>query len=158
MNGDRPRRYAASLFPGIEGIRLLPLGTDAMLVNLSTNGALIECPNRSAPGSTVTIEFSGSFSPGLVDGRVIRCEVKGIGSDGSMRYHIGLAFTAPIILPSDATAEPDPRAAAPAAHAAAPAAPVAAPSEPAAAPAVTPAPAAQGQPAAPAPPVLRNRW
>ena len=44
MTGERPaRRYAAATFPEIRGIRLLPSGAEATLVNLSATGVLVEC-------------------------------------------------------------------------------------------------------------------
>jgi hypothetical protein len=137
MTGERPaRRYAAATFPEIRGIRLLPSGAAATLVNLSVTGVLVECTSRSVPGTVLTVEFAGTFNPASIEGRVIRCEVKGIATDGSLRFHIGLAFSTPIALPNDASDGPDARGAAPA-------------------PA---APAAVGFPAMGAPPVLRNRW
>jgi hypothetical protein len=164
MTGERPaRRYAASSFPEIQGIRLVPSGASATLVNLSATGILVESTSRSVPGMVLTVEFAGTFSPASVEGRVIRCEVIGIGADGSLRFNIGLAFTTPIALPTGAADEPGARAPAPASSPPAPAAPPPAPAAPPPAATAPPrAPAAPPQAAAIAPtasaPVLRNRW
>jgi hypothetical protein len=136
VSGEGPaHRYPAVSFPEIEAVRLSPVGATASLVNLSSSGILVECTSRSVPGTALTVEFVGSFSPASVEGRVIRCEVKGISPDGSLRYFIGIAFMAPIPLPNEAARKSDPRTAPPSA----------------------PIPAAASGPAesAPAP---RNRW
>jgi hypothetical protein len=136
MTSERPaRRYAAHSFPEIQGIRLVPPGAAATLVNLSATGVLVECESRLLPGKVVTVEIAGTFSPASIEGRVIRCEVIGIATNGSLGYRIGLAFSTRIALPKPAEEETDVRAAAP----------VALP--PAAAPG-----AIAGAP------VLRNRW
>ena len=135
MSSERAaRRYAASSFPQIQEVRLVPPGAVASLVNLSTSGILVECESRLVPGSILTVEFTGTFTPSSMEGRVIRCEVIGIATGGSLRYRIGLAFSTPIALPTETADQSE-------APAPAPAAP----------PPVT-AVAAAG------PPVLRNRW
>jgi hypothetical protein len=129
------RRYPASAFPEIQGIRLRPPGVDATLVNLSATGVLVECASRSLPGTLLTVAFTGTFSPALIECRVVRSEVVGIASDGSMRFHLGLAFSTRIALPNETENDDD--------------APAAAPSAP---------PVADSAAAAVAEPVLRNRW
>ena len=136
MTSERPaRRYAAHSFPEIQGIRLVPPGADATLVNLSATGVLVECESRLLPDKAVTVEIAGTFSPASIEGRVIRCEVIGIAATGSLLYRIGLAFNTPITLPNGAEAESGASAAAPVAVA-----------PPAPAETITAAP------------VLRNRW
>jgi hypothetical protein len=106
MKGNRvARRRRASSFPEITGVRLAPIGGEATLVNLSATGALVECASRLAPGKSVTVIFEGSFTPSSVDSRVVRCEVAGIGSDGSLRFHLGLTFAQRLMLADDE--EPD---------------------------------------------------
>jgi hypothetical protein len=126
------RRYPASAFPEIQGIRLAPLGVVATLVNMSATGVLVECASRPVPGAAVTVHFKGTFNPASIEGRVVRCEVAGIAADGSLRFHLGLAFTTRLALPNEAEDEVDARAATPSA----------------------PPLAAAGVVA----PVLRNRW
>jgi hypothetical protein len=136
MTGEQAaRRYPASTFPEIQGIRLAPIGVSATLVNLSASGVLVECAGRAVPGSMLTVQFKGTFSPATIEGRVVRCEVMGIAADGSLRFHLGLAFSSRITLAIEAGGEVE-------ASMAVPVAPLVA----AAAAAVS------------AEPVLRNRW
>jgi hypothetical protein len=132
------RRYPASAFPAITGVRLTPLEVAAKLVNLSATGILVECANRPAPGGLLTVHFAGTFVPASVPARVVRCEVAGIAPDGSLRYHLGLAFSERLALPDDLEADADAQAT----PAAVP--PVVAAAVPATAPASAP--------------ILRNRW
>jgi hypothetical protein len=134
MTGERPApRYAAQSFPEIQGIRLMPPGAPATLVNLSATGVLVECESRLLPGRVVTVEIAGTFTPSSIQGRVTRCEVIGITASGSLGYRIGLAFNTRITLPNGEAAAVPP-----------------------AAPASLPAVAAPD--VVPSPPVLRNRW
>ena len=132
------RRYPASAFPEIQGIRLASSRVAATLVNLSAAGVLVECASRLLPDTVLTVYFDGTFKPASIESRVVRCEVAGIATDGSLRFRLGLAFSMRIALPNEANDNVDVRAAAPSAP------PLAAPAAPAA-PAV-------------AAPVLRNRW
>jgi hypothetical protein len=100
-----PRRPASQV-PSIAGLRLSPHGADAILVNISTSGLLAECTVRLKTGSVVAVLFDGAFSPTSVASRVVRCAVSAMGSDGILRYHVGIAFNAPIAL--DDALEPEP--------------------------------------------------
>jgi len=133
MKSDRTtRRHLAASFPEISGVRLTPVGGDAVLVNLSSTGVLVECASRVAVGTALTVGFVGSFTPASVVSRVARCEVSGIAGDGSLRFHLGIAFDSRLALDDDDTA------AARAPELVASALPVAGPS--------------------PRPVLLRNRW
>jgi hypothetical protein len=139
MTDERPaRRYPASAFPEIQGIRLTPPGAAATLVNLSATGVLVECATRALPGSALTIHVAGTFTPASIGGRVVRCEVAGIAPDGSLRFHLGLAFNARVALAQDAEAVIEERQPIPVA------------------PLEVVAAAAAAQPVTA--PVLRNRW
>jgi hypothetical protein len=110
-----PKRYPASAFPEITGIRLAPVGATARLLNLSAAGILVECSSRAVPGTAITVHFQGSFVPPTVEGKVVRCEVTGIGRDGALRFHLGLAFNERIHLAVDEdvpvpASHPEPRA------------------------------------------------
>jgi hypothetical protein len=94
-----PRRVADEC-PWITGVRLSQ-GGEAALVNISWSGLMARCPKRLLPGAAVTVTFSGTFSPSVVRGRVARCEVGGIGPDGSIHYKIGIGFDEPISLPDE---------------------------------------------------------
>jgi len=133
---ERPaRRYPALAFPEIRGVRLAPIGAAATLVNLSATGILVECASRAVPGSPMTVQFEGTFTPASIEGRAVRCEVSGIAADGSLRFHIGLAFKTRIAIPRETgeAVDESPRA------------------DPAAPPPAAPAPAVPA-------PVPRNRW
>ena len=84
-------RHPASAVRSISGLRLLPPGVDAKLVNISATGLLADCSERIAPGSLVTVVFAGSFVPQTLEGRVARNTVAAMGSGGRLRYHVGLA-------------------------------------------------------------------
>ena len=105
QDGKVASRVPASLMSAITGVRILPGDVVAELVNISTSGMLVECRDRLKPGSPVTVLIAGSFSPGAVLSRVVRTTVSGIGPDGALRYHIGIAFVSPIDLPDPV--EPD---------------------------------------------------
>ncbi len=133
MKGSRiATRRRASEVPEIAGIRLVPVGGEATLLNISTSGVLVDCASRVAPGMPLTVVFEGTFTPSSITGRVVRCEVASIRSDSSLRYHLGLAFNKRLDLREEE-------------------APVANES------AASPLPAAV-VPASAAPTVLRNRW
>jgi hypothetical protein len=91
-------RLLASQVPSITGLRLSPHGAGAIVVNISGSGLLAECTVRLKTGSAVTVLFEGDFSPASVASRVARCAVSAMGSDGLLRYHIGIAFNAPIAM------------------------------------------------------------
>ena len=99
-------RLLASQVPSIAGLRLSPHGAGAILVNISGSGLLAECTVRLKTGSAVTVLFEGDFSPASVASRVARCAVSAMGSDGLLRYHIGIAFSALIALDDALAREP----------------------------------------------------
>ena len=99
-------RLLASQVPSITSLRLSPHGAGAVLVNISGRGVLAECTVRLKTGSAVTVLFEGDFSPASVAGRVVRCAVSAMGGDGLLRYHIGIAFNAPIALDDALAPEP----------------------------------------------------
>lgn len=101
----KPLRRPAAEVPSITGLRLSPHGAEASLVNISTTGLLAECTVRLKVASPVQVLFEGGFSPSSVAGRVARCEVASMGRDGVLRYHIGVEFSAPIVL-DEAPAQP----------------------------------------------------
>src|SRR5690349_3380277 len=94
-------RYPASEVPSIVGLRMSPHGAEASLVNISTTGLLAECAVRLKTGSTVTVQFEGTFTPTTVQGRVARCAVARVNESGTLMYHVGLAFAEAIALPAE---------------------------------------------------------
>jgi len=91
-----PRRPASEV-PSIEGLRISPPGFRAALVDISTSGLLAEWGLPLKTGQEVTVEFEGPFPQQTVAAHVIRSSVASITS-GNLRYHVALAFTAPITL------------------------------------------------------------
>ena len=137
---DVAPRIQASDIPSITGLRFSPHGAEAKLVNISTSGLLAECALRLKVGSSVSVQFEGTFSSAAAAGRIARCEVSTMKS-GTLMYHIGIDFNNPIDLGGA-------QGAAPAAEAKR-----------------APAPVEQMRPrsvgpvaVAPAPAALRNRW
>ena len=134
-------RLPASAVPTIKGVRLSPHGTEATLLNISASGCLVECTSRIRLGTAVTTVFEGGFSPSTIEGRVARSSVANVSKKGVLQYHIGIAFNSRIAVGEPIAVQP--------------------------APAVEPAPAAanpqpgakpQAEGAAPALPVVANRW
>jgi hypothetical protein len=99
-----PRRLASQV-PSIAGLRLSPYGANATLVNISISGLLAECTVGLKTGSQVTVMFDGDFLPASIASQVIRCAVSAMGSDGLLRYQVGIVFNAPIAL--DDAIEPE---------------------------------------------------
>lgn len=93
-----PERRPASDMPGIKGLRFLPGGAEASLVNISPTGLLAESTSKLPVGSSVQVQIAGGFSPASVAGRIARCEVAAMGRDGLLRYHIAVEFDSPIAL------------------------------------------------------------
>jgi PilZ domain len=105
------RRYPASAFPEIARVRLMPGDIAATLVNLSATGILVECASSQHMGGLLTVHFEGTFIPAIIRARVVRCEVAGIASDGSLQFRVGFAFTERIALPNDVEDADGPKAA-----------------------------------------------
>jgi hypothetical protein len=92
-----PRR-PASVVPSITGVRLSPVGGEAVLVNISVTGVLVRCMTRLRPDTSVTVVFEGGFSPASVPGRIVRSVVAQIDSSGRLWFDLGIAFRKAIVL------------------------------------------------------------
>jgi PilZ domain-containing protein len=88
-------RQPASAVPSIKGLRISPPGFKATLVDISVSGLLAEWGVALKIGQAVTVNFEGTFSPQSLGAHVVRSVVASMTS-GGIRYHVGLAFTAPI--------------------------------------------------------------
>jgi hypothetical protein len=104
-------RQPASAVPSIKGLRISPPGFKATLLDISATGLLAEWGVALKIGQAVTVDFEGTFSPPSFGAHVVRSAVASMTS-GGVRYHIGLAFTAPIAFedkppPSETSAEDD---------------------------------------------------
>jgi len=98
-------RTAGSLVPGIDAVRLLPLGVEGSVVDISTRGTLILCCKKLSAGMAARIVFVGSRPPKPVSGKVVRSLVSKIGQGGELWYHVGIAFNEPIEFESPASAD-----------------------------------------------------
>jgi hypothetical protein len=98
-------RTAGALVPGIDAVRLLPLGVEGSIVDISTRGALILCCKKLNAGMAARIVFVGSAAPKPVSGKVVRSLVSKIGQSGELWYHVGIAFNEPIEFESPASVD-----------------------------------------------------
>ena len=96
-------RTPGSLVPNIERVRLLPLGVEAAVVNISVRGVLISCRRKLGAGMTIRVVFEGNGVPPPATGKVARSLVASIGQGGEIWYHVGIAFDQPIDFESPAT-------------------------------------------------------
>jgi len=87
--------------PSIKWLRIAPPGFRATLVNISASGLLAEWGLPLKIGQAVTVAFEGTFTPQVVCARVVRSSIWSLTS-ASLRYHVGLAFTAPIAFEDEA--------------------------------------------------------
>ena len=95
-----PRRPASAV-SSIKGLRISPPGFRATLVNISASGLLAEWGLPLKIGQAVTVAFEGTFTTQSVGAEVVRSSIASLTS-ASLRYHVGLAFTAPITLEDQA--------------------------------------------------------
>jgi hypothetical protein len=95
--------------PSIKWLQISPPGFRATLVNISASGLLAEWGLPLKIGQAVTVAFEGTFTPHSVGAQVVRSSIASLTS-ASLRYHVGLAFTAPIAFEDQAApaAVPDP--------------------------------------------------
>lgn len=97
-------RLPASAVPAITGLRIQ--GQKATLINISETGLLAECGERQMPGNRLTVMVEGAFAPATMRCRVTRTSVAALGSDGKLRYHVGVQFDSRITLDVPAPAVP----------------------------------------------------
>jgi hypothetical protein len=83
--------------PSITGLLISPPGANASLVDISASGLLAEADVPLRVGQKVKIRFEGTFNPSSTEARVVRSSVAAMTRAG-VRYHVGLAFSAPIAL------------------------------------------------------------
>ena len=108
MTTPLPQPRRASAVDGITGLRLLPPGAAAQLLNMSPTGLLAESTARLHVGAAVTVSFEGGFHPPTASGRVVRCEVAVMARDGVLHYHLGIEFDQPLQWDDGAQAAPAP--------------------------------------------------
>ena len=99
---DSERRTATRIPAGkmasITAIRLSAGTGNAVLMNISTTGMLVRCPNRLLPGTRIKVTLEGGFQPSSIKGRVARCLVADLCGPNGLLYHVGIAFDEPIAL------------------------------------------------------------
>jgi hypothetical protein len=106
-------RAPGSLVPNIERVRLLPLGVEGTIVNISVRGVLVSCRKKLGAGMAVRVVFEGNGVPPPASGKVARSLVASIGQGGEIWYHVGIAFDRPIDFEApaaqttDTNSEPD---------------------------------------------------
>jgi hypothetical protein len=98
------QRLPASAVPAITGLRIQ--GQKATLINISETGLLAECGERQMPGNRLTVMVECAFAPATMRCRVTRTSVAALGSDGKLRYHVGVQFDSRITLDVPAPAVP----------------------------------------------------
>jgi len=106
-------RLPASTVSAITGVRLSPGGREATLVNISSTGALVRCQTKVLPGTAVTVQLDGTFTPASIKGKVVRCLVADICRPAGLSYHIGIAFNQEITLEEAPAEAPQPAATSP---------------------------------------------
>lgn len=89
-------RTPGALVPGIDAVRLLPLGVEGSVIDISARGALILCSKKLSAGMAARVVFVGTHPPKPVSGKIVRSLVSKIGQAGELWYHVGIAFNEPI--------------------------------------------------------------
>ena len=100
-------RAPGALVPNIERVRLLPLGVEGSIVNISVRGVLISCRKKLGAGMAIRVVFEGNGVPPPASGKVARSLVASIGQGGEVWYHVGIAFDQPIDFEPPATQTTD---------------------------------------------------
>ena len=90
---NRARRMRASEAGVVRQARLLP-GGDAIILNISNTGLLVETKSRLPVGSAVTVRVQGASVMGI-EGRIVRSKISAIHRDGSMSYETAIEFERP---------------------------------------------------------------
>jgi PilZ domain-containing protein len=88
----RSARKVAAVVPSITGVRLSPVGGEAVLVNISATGVLVRCMTRLRPDTAVNVVFEGGFAPASVPSRIVRSVVAQIDGSGKLWFDLGIAF------------------------------------------------------------------
>lgn len=70
-------------------------GAAAEVINVSTEGALVETPHRLLPGTLLDLRIDGLHRHTAVRAHVVHCEVHAI-VNGSLRFRGGVSFERPV--------------------------------------------------------------
>jgi PilZ domain-containing protein len=77
----RAHRFTRLDLPWLSQV-LLPWGTEAQLLNISSSGLLIESGSKFDPGSTTTFHLSGANKQLVVPARIVRSHVSAVDNRG----------------------------------------------------------------------------
>jgi hypothetical protein len=89
----RARRMRASEAGVVRQARLLP-GGDAVILNISNTGLLVEIKTRLPVGSAVNVRLESASVMGI-EGHIVRSRVAAIHRDGSMSFEVAIEFDRP---------------------------------------------------------------
>jgi CheY-like chemotaxis protein len=92
----RSRRQASGELPSLWAVKL-PWGADVKIVDISTQGVLLETTSKITPGRTVDLRLLGQDTDLNVPARAIRSEVASVDAMG-VRYRVAAAFSRDIEL------------------------------------------------------------
>ena len=90
---NRARRMRASEAGVVRQVRLLP-GGDAIILNISNTGLLVENKGRLPVGTIVNVRLEGASVIGM-EGHIVRSRVAAIHRDGSVSYETAIEFERP---------------------------------------------------------------
>ena len=82
-------RFAPTAFPSLKSACLVS-GSEVKLINISKGGALLECGERLAPSTRVSLRFITSGGVIQLYGQVLRSTISHL--DGGLRYRSAVAF------------------------------------------------------------------
>lgn len=88
-------RVEVGSLSGVVHVRLLP-GREAVLLNVSQEGACIEAPSRLLPGGPVEVHISTAGWVWRGRATVKRCRVSALVPDHGARYLAALQFDPPL--------------------------------------------------------------
>ena len=100
----RARRMRASEAGVVRHARLLP-GGDAIILNISNTGLLVENKGRLPVGTTVNVRLEGASVMGM-EGHIVRSRVAAIHRDGSVSYETAIEFERPQAIDGHDVEEP----------------------------------------------------
>lgn len=86
----RVRRRSAGELPWLWTVRL-PSGTDLNVVDISSEGVLLETTSKITPGTAIDLRVIGQDTNVCVPARMMRTEVAAVGPMG-VRYRVAAAF------------------------------------------------------------------
>lgn len=101
---NRARRMRASEAGVVRHARLLP-GGDAIILNISNTGLLVENKGRLPVGTTVNVRLEGASVMGM-EGHIVRSRVAAIHRDGSVSYETAIEFERPQAIDGNDVEEP----------------------------------------------------